>query len=155
MKKKISQLPIEDHYSNFKGNDTLKHLLDLQASIQKNTFNYDLDEIRKSLGSCYDYFAWNNSAMIDELAEFREALGGIDSHGKALWKPWKALHTEAREKRFDDLSESELIELKFEWIDLLHFMLNLASLIKLTPSEMFNMYLAKNAEVVNRKLNNY
>jgi hypothetical protein len=48
--------------------------------------------------------------------------------------------------KFSDLSESDQLECKFEIIDILHFFMNYAISIGMTPQEMYNMYISKNIE---------
>ena len=57
--------------------------------------------------------------------------------------------------KFSDLSEKDQIECKFEIIDMLHFFLNYAISIGMTPKEVYNMYMAKNKENRERQLRGY
>ena len=43
----------------------------------------------------------------------------------------------------------------FEIIDILHFFMNMAISIGMTPQEMYNMYMSKNQENRRRQQNNY
>jgi len=47
------------------------------------------------------------------------------------------------------------LECKFEVIDMLHFFMNYAISIGMTPGEMYNMYMAKNEENRARQQNGY
>jgi hypothetical protein len=153
---KCSHLKIDDRFSNLdhKG-DTLSTLWNLQKNIQENIYGYNFETIRENLGDLKDFVNWNEEAIRDEFRELAEALGGVNSHGSAIWKPWKKNHREARRKEFTELTPEELMELKFEWIDLMHFMFNIAIAIDLTPNEIYNMYFAKNQENINRQENGY
>jgi hypothetical protein len=86
-----------------------------------------------------------NHAIIDELHEMMDAVGGIeDGVGNAAWKPWKSSNTSIREKKLSDLSPGDIKELKMEWIDVMHFVFNAGLAIGVTPGEFYNYYLSKN-----------
>jgi dimeric dUTPase (all-alpha-NTP-PPase superfamily) len=57
--------------------------------------------------------------------------------------------------KFSDLSPSDQIECKFEIVDILHFFMNMAVSIGMTPQEMYNMYMSKNLENRERQKNGY
>jgi hypothetical protein len=130
--------------------DTLDSLWKLQKTIQENVYGYNFKSMQKQMLRMNSFFTLNHEAIQDELREFREAMGGMDSMKSALWKPWKKDHTEAVNRSFGELTGSE-----FEWIDMFHFFLNLAIMIDLTPKEIYNMYHAKNKENINRQKNGY
>jgi hypothetical protein len=102
-----------------------------------------------------DFWHMNNHALIDEIHEATDALGGISSGGSAIWKRWKKDHNKYSDLKFSDLSPEDQIECKFEIIDILHFFMNMAASIGMTPQEMYNMYMSKNEENRRRQLNNY
>jgi hypothetical protein len=54
-------------------------------------------------------------------------------------------------RSFSDLTEEELKELRYEWVDKLHFMINEAIAIGLTPETITNYYVAKNKHNVERQ----
>ena len=103
-------------------------------------------------------FFWhaNTHALVDEIHEATDALGGIkDGSGNAIWKYWKKDYSKYSEIKFSDLSESDQLEAKFEIIDILHFFMNMAISIGMTPEEMYNMYMAKNKENRDRQERGY
>jgi hypothetical protein len=109
-----------------------------------------------SLRELMSFWHMNNHAMIDEIHEATDALGGIkDGAGNAIWKRWKKAHGEYDTIKFSDLSESDQLECKFEVIDMLHFFMNYAVSIGMTPAEMYNMYMSKNEENHARQQNGY
>ena len=55
----------------------------------------------------------------------------------------------------DSLSEGDLMELKYEVVDMFHFAINFAVSIGMTGSEFFSMYLSKNQENHKRQQNGY
>lgn len=136
------------------GNDTLGDILNLQAETQKNVYGWDFENM--SLRDLMTFHHMNNHAMVDEIHEFTDALGGIkDGDGSAIWKRWKKAFTKYADMKFSDLSESDQLECKFEIIDILHFFMNQAASVGMTSEEMYNMYMAKNLENRNRQKNGY
>ena len=98
----------------------------------------------------------NTHSMIDEIHEATDALGGIkDGSGNAIWKYWKKDFSQYENMKFSDLSESDKLECKFEIIDMLHFFMNYAISIGMTPQEMYNMYMSKNKENRDRQVRGY
>lgn len=138
-----SALEIEDLYS--KSKDTLGDIMLLQADTQKNIYGYNFQDM--TLRELMDFWHMNNHSLIDEIHEATDALGGIkDGNGNAIWKKWKKAYDSYSDKKFVDLSERDQIECKFEIVDMLHFFINYAVSIGMTPAEMYNMYMSKNKE---------
>lgn len=146
-----SHLEIKDLYST--STDTLGDILNLQASTQKTIYGYDFANM--SLREIMDFWHMNSHALVDEIHEATDALGGISSGGSAIWKRWKKEHSKYSDLKFSDLSPEDQIECKFEIIDILHFFMNMAASIGMTPQEMYNMYMSKNEENRRRQANNY
>jgi hypothetical protein len=134
--------------------DTLGDILNLQAETQKNVYGYDFANM--SLREVMNFWHMNTHAMIDEIHEATDALGGIkDGSGNAIWKRWKKDYSTFGEKKFSDLSESDQLECKFEIVDMLHFFMNYAASIGMTSKEMYNMYMSKNEENRERQRRGY
>ena len=94
--------------------------------------------------------------MSDELNEMFDALGGInDGIGSSAWKYWKKDNKLAADMKVSDLSESDRLELFYEWIDGLHFYMNFAISIGMTSKDILNLYMAKNSENHNRQNRGY
>lgn len=147
-----SDLQIKDLYSESK--DTLGDIMNLQKDTQLNVYGYDFSQM--SLREIMFFWHANTHALIDELHEATDALGGIkDGSGNAIWKYWKKDYSKYENMKFSDLSESDQLECKFEIIDILHFFLNMATSIGMTPQEMFNMYMSKNQENRDRQKRGY
>jgi hypothetical protein len=154
-------LSVKDYYSENgyqTGNSSLADLYNLQAKTQEMYFS---KQGRKqfsefTIGDLVDFLMVNNHAIIDELHEMMDAVGGIsDGVGNAAWKPWKSSNPIVREKCLSDLSESDLKELKMEFIDVMHFVFNAGLAIGVTPQDFYNYYLSKNEENWSRQRNNY
>lgn len=142
----------EDLYS--KSNDTLADCYNLQADTQKNVYGYDFKNM--SLRDIMNFWHMNNHALIDELHEATNALGGIaDGDGSAIWKKWKKAYNSFDNKSISDLSESDLLELKFEVVDLFHFFLNIPISIGMSVKELYNLYMLKNKENRDRQARGY
>ena len=154
-------LKIENLYENSK--NTLDDLFTLQKDIQENVYGYNFEELRSQpISKMKDFFMWNTHAQVDEAHETMDALGGIhDGIGNAVWKPWKKRHEETKSvftptpMVFNDLSGRDVIELKMELIDELHFLFNKMHAAGMTTEELFNYYFAKNKENRERQKNNY
>lgn len=156
---KCSNLKISNDFSlnhddENQGFDALVSIWNIQKNLQV-MLGFDWNEVRENLGSLKEFINWNEEAIRDEFRELAEAVGGVNSHGTAIWKHWKKNHQEAKNKKFKELTPEELIELKFEWIDLLHFFMNIAIAIDLQPDEIYNMYVAKNKENIERQKRGY
>ena len=109
-----------------------------------------------NIGDVVDFLLMNFHAIVDELHEMMDAVGGIDDGvGNAAWKPWKSSNSEIRKRKLSDLSPSDLKELKMEWIDVMHFVFNAGLSIGVTPEEFYNYYLSKNEENWNRVKRGY
>ena len=151
-----AHLEIKDEYSELckSGKDSLEHLFTMQKDIQERVYGYDFAAIQGSMRELKRFIDWNEEAIRDEDREFQAALTGIHTYPNC-WKPWKSKHNEAMERSLSDLTEDELKELHFEWIDKLHFMFNEAIAIGLTPDKITNYYCAKNAENRDRQARGY
>lgn len=142
-----AHLEIPDIHSELGNVDTLTNLMDLQKNIQEQVYGYNFEELQNGpLSELKKFIDWNEEAIRDEQREFATALGGVHSHGNNLWKNWKSKHKEANAKSLKDLTQEELLELKYEMIDIFHFMFSISISIGLSGKEFFNMYHAKNLE---------
>jgi len=147
-----AHLEIGNEYQDLRntGKDALEIIFHMQKDIQENVYGYNFNNIRSSIRELKRFIDWNEEAIRDEDREMAAALTGIHSY-PGHWKPWKTKHNEAMERSLADLTPDELKELQFEWIDKLHFMLNEAIAIGLTPETITNYYIAKNKHNVERQ----
>jgi hypothetical protein len=147
-----ADLKIEDLYS--KSTDTLGDIMNLQKDTQENTYDFDFDNM--SLRDVMHFWHVNTHALVDEIHEATDALGGIkDGSGNAVWKYWKKDYSKYDDLKFNDLSNNDQLECKFEIVDMLHFFMNYAISIGMTPQEMFNMFMTKNKENRDRQARGY
>ena len=152
-----ANLEIEDVWTKQVNNpdsaDTLGDILNLQAETQKNVYGYDFENM--SLREVMGFWHMNNHALIDEIHEATDALGGISNGGSAIWKRWKKDYSKYENMKFADLSKEDQLEAKFEIVDILHFFMNMAASIGMTSQEMYNMYMSKNKHNRERQRNGY
>jgi hypothetical protein len=151
-----AHLEVIDEYSTIRnsGKDALSFIFDMQKSIQEQVYGHNFNEIQSSIRNLKAFIDWNEEAIRDEDREFQSALTGVHTY-PGCWKPWKSKHNEAMSRALSDLTPDELAELQYEWIDKLHFMLNEAIAIGLTPEKITNYYAAKNAENRERQRRGY
>lgn len=158
---KCKDLEVRDYFTE-NGYDHSKNSLEDLYSLQNETQSMYFEKQGKkpfskyNIGDVVDFLMVTNHAIIDELHEMMDAVGGIeDGEGNAAWKPWKSTNPEVRNKKLSDLTPGDLKELKMEWIDVMHFVFNAGLAIGVTPKEFYNFYLSKNEENWNRQKNNY
>lgn len=147
-----ASLEIEDLYS--KSTDTLGDVFNTQKSTQEGVYGFDFREM--TLREVMDFWHSNNHALIDEIHEATDSLGGIkEGSGNAIWKYWKKDYPKYANMKFSDLSPEDQLECKFEIVDMLHFFLNYPISIGMTPQELFDMYMSKNKENRDRQSRGY
>ena len=146
-----ANLEVKDYFNET--TDTLGLIVEKQRELQKRLgFNFE----GWTLKEIADFWMVNKHAMSDELNEMFDALGGInDGIASAAWKYWKSDNKKAAEMKISDLSDSDKLELYYEWIDGLHFYLNFAISIGLSSKDIVNLYMAKNAENHDRQNRGY
>ena len=142
-----ADLEIKDLYSS--AEHPLADLIEIQGNTQKMYFKKAGTPLFEdmTLSELMQFWHMNNHAIIDEIHEATDALGGInDGIGSAVWKRWKSDHAKAKDMKLSDLTPDDMAELKFEIIDILHFFLNMWISIGGDAKDMYNMYLSKNEE---------
>lgn len=145
-------LEVNDFYdqSSTHLEDIMKH----QKEMQETTYGIKFEDM--SIREIMNFWHVNTHAVIDELHEMTDALGGIkDGSGNAVWKYWKKDHSKYETMKISDLSEDDKKELFMEWIDVLHFFINYAASIGLDARTVYNYYFAKAEENKNRQKRGY
>ena len=149
---KCSDLNIPNEYE--KSTTHLADIMNTQKNTQETVYNFDFSNM--TLRELADFWLVNQHSLQDEMHEAIDALGGInDGIGNSVWKYWKKDNHKAATMKISDLSEADLLELKFEIVDMLHFFTNYAVSIGMTPEEMYNMYMSKNQENRDRQKRGY
>lgn len=137
-----------------KHSDPLQVMLDMQKSLQvrlaidKPEHNAHPDALARA-GDVVDWLRNQKDYIDDEFRELLTSLGGMSNGEKdasAVWKPWKAQHAERRNTLISELSPKDQLEIKFEMIDILHFVLNMFQGLGMSAEEIFKLYYLKNAE---------
>ena len=135
--------------------ESLDTVFELQAYLQTK-FPETVSIGKQSIAETADASHRNLTAFLDEYAEFMEALGGVkDGYGNGAWKYWKKAHKNARVDHVSDLSDRDLLELKYEYVDMFHFFVNWGLMIGMTGTELIAMYIAKNKENLERQKRGY
>jgi hypothetical protein len=148
---KCSDLEVKDYFNGTE--DTLGLIYNKQKELQKR---YGFDFTDKSIKEIVDFWMVNKHALGDELNEMFDAIGGINEGiGSAGWKYWKKENSKTQEMKISDLSESDKLELYYEWIDGFHFYMNFAISIGMTSKDIVNLYMAKNSENHQRQQRGY
>lgn len=130
---------------------TFTEMLAMQKSLQEKIMGKYFCHKENSLASIADFFMKNKHALEDEISETIDAIGGINNGvGSAAWKWWKSNHHVAQVLTLDDLSEEDMLELKYEITDQFHFFMNQMVKIGMTADELASMYVAKNKENFDR-----
>lgn len=143
-------------------NDPLQIMLDMQKSLQVRLANdreycYHPDK----LATAGDVVAWmreQKDCIDDEFRELLTSLGEMSKGEKdasAVWKKWKARYTEAQSKPISEMSPEDQLEIKFELIDIMHFVFNMAIGLNMSAEEIFKLYYLKNLENFKRQDNGY
>jgi hypothetical protein len=145
-------LEVNDFYD--KSTTHLADIMNHQKEMQEKTYGFDFDNM--SIRDIMNFWHVNTHAVVDEIHEMTDALGGIkDGDGNAVWKYWKTAHTKYENLKISDLSENDRKELYMEWVDILHFFINYAASIGLDAKTAYNYYFAKAEENKQRQKRGY
>lgn len=146
----------------FEGTDPLQVMLDMQKSLQVRLANdRDYCYHPDKLATAGDVVAWmreQKDCIDDEFRELLTSLGEMSKGEKdasAVWKKWKARYQEAQAKPISEMSPEDQLEIKFELVDIFHFVLNMVTGLNMTAEELFKLYYLKNLENFKRQDNGY
>lgn len=155
-KNECRHLPIDQqaYAKALKTDDPLASLFRHQEALHVMA-SISIPDPRWRLSAVLAYLNTQYHGLQDELREVFDALGGVDSHGSAVWKDWKNRHAEASGKTLRDLTDEELLELRFELVDCLKFLLNMMLAVGMTPADLYNLFLAKTQENLDRQKRGY
>lgn len=146
-----------------KGENPTQKMFDLQLSLQQELasklpkYNTDPSQLQ-TMGEILDHLQRQDDSIADETRELYLSLGEMsrgDKEASAIFKPWKARHDEARNKRWDDLQDSDKLEILFEMIDQIHFVMNKMIGLKMDAKDMFVLYYLKQKENMRRYNSGY
>ncbi|BBC78073.1 dUTPase [Escherichia phage EcS1] len=134
--------------------DPLQVMLDMQKSLQvrlaedKPFTNRHPDSL-ETAGEVLNWLRDQKMCIDDEFQELITSLGEMsrgDKDASAVWKKWKARHIEANAKKISNMTNADQLEIKFEMIDIMHFVLNMFMALGMDSKEIFELYYLKNAE---------
>lgn len=120
--------------------DKLESIMKIQKQLQEKTMGYKFDTMTPQDRAKYikDMMFWTN----DELSELTHELPYAKDWSKKYDKP-----------EYNHKKQWRLV--KEEYIDALHFFINVAIAIGFTPEEIYTMYLEKNKENIDRQKRGY
>jgi dimeric dUTPase (all-alpha-NTP-PPase superfamily) len=110
--------------------EALTEMLRMQTQINSKYVKGDLNFSERE--------QWSKDLLLALMDEMSELLGQIN------WKWWSK-----------NRKEIDVIELKFELIDMLHFILSLMLVWGMTDKEIYTMYMAKANENLDRQKRGY
>ncbi|WWT42598.1 dCTP pyrophosphatase [Escherichia phage 215Ecol030PP] len=143
--------------------DPLQVMLDMQKSLQirlakdKPEYNRHPDDLATA-GDVVSWMREQKDCIDDEFRELLTSLGEMsrgEKDASAVWKKWKARYIEAQEKRIDEMSPEDQLEIKFELVDIFHFVLNMFAGLGMNAEEIFKLYYLKNKHNFERQDNGY
>lgn len=134
----VSQLQFQTALSSTRISDAIKFFTDDRFN-HKKTIDAPLDFDAMDMEVRTRFVKENIIAMNCEMAELLEWLP---------WKHWKTYDVE-------NISTEELIEARYEVIDMLHFLFNLAFCVGLTPEMLYDGFMRKQQENRNRQKRGY
>lgn len=122
--------------------DALKIIIQKQAELQERLGRMALYRKADMVEKC-DYI---KDSIINVNMEFAEMLERLP------FKHWKRYPKEMKKGWVDDDQRTETL---FEYIDALHFFINIGLILSFSPEEIFNGYMAKNKENFDRQDRGY
>jgi dimeric dUTPase (all-alpha-NTP-PPase superfamily) len=121
--------------------DPLREIFRLQQNLQRNlaargkALDYDSASFTQKVAEISNQ--WRNLTL--EFAELLERLPYKE------WKSYKSL----------ELSDEEMLETKYEYIDMFHFFLNIGLCLGIDGDEFERLYVTKNKENIDRQKRGY
>lgn len=146
-----AHLEVSDKEFSFQDMLNLQRNLQIDLATRLPESNINPFNI-KTKGQMRDWMKNQRDAINDEFKELIEAVG---NQNNAIWKTWKAGHVKLSNENWKDLTEEEMLELKYEAIDIMHFVNNIFVALQMDAKEIGQMYAAKNAENLRRYNDNY
>lgn len=147
----------------FNGEQYFDRMINMQRSLQtklakeKPEMNLNPNEL-DTAGKVVDWMRTQKDCIDDEFRELLTSLGGMSNGEKdasGIWKAWKSNNLEKRATLISDLSPEDQLEIKFEYIDIIHFVINLQLALGMDSQELFELYYLKNKENFDRQNTGY
>lgn len=143
--------------------DPFQDIIDMQRTLQtvlaqklpdRNIKPADI----QTKGQLVDWIDRNFDAIMDEFRELKTSIGGMSNGEKAassVWKAWKADNANQRASTIDSMSEEDRLEMVFEMIDIMHFVVNMLLALKIESKDLYVLYMLKNLENARRYNSGY
>lgn len=120
--------------------DRLGKLFEMQKTLQENAYGYSFDTL-----TLKERVVFIKEMSIHATQEIHEMMYELP-----YFKPWKD---------YDGMTEAEhnvaMNKAREEYIDVVHFMLNMGIGLGITPEGVFNGYAEKNQENYDRQVEGY
>ena len=101
-------LEVQDFYDN--STTHLEDIMTHQKEMQEQTYGFNFEDM--SIREVMNFWHVNTHAVVDEIHEMTDALGGIkDGSGNAVWKYWKKDFSKYETMKISDLSEDDKKEI--------------------------------------------
>lgn len=138
--------------------DPFQEIIDMQRALQtvlaqklpeRNIKPVDI----KTKGQLIDWLDRNFDAIMDEFRELKTSVGGMSNGEKSassVWKAWKADNSSQRASEIDSMSEEDRLEMVFEMIDIMHFVVNMLLALRIESKDLYVLYMLKNLENARR-----
>lgn len=131
----------------------------LQTKLVEKLPKYNIDpKMIVTKGQLIEWLDRQFDAMMDEFRELKTSVGGMSNGEKeasAVWKKWKSGYEKQSNSIVRDMSYDDQNEMCFEFIDMIHFILNMALGLGLTADDIYLMYMIKNHENLVRYKSGY
>lgn len=145
------------------GKNPFESMLEMQNSLQERYAGQHgrvpAPRNIKNKGELITFLLDQKLALDDEFRELIEAVHGMSrpaSERSAGWKKWKGKYDDIRSEEVNEnLSDDDILEKKYECVDLIHFVLNIILSLDISAEELFVLYMTKNKENFDRQDNNY
>lgn len=143
--------------------DPFQDIIDMQRTLQtvlaqklpdRNIKPADI----QTKGQLVDWIDRNFDAIMDEFRELKTSIGGMSNGEKAassVWKAWKADNANQRASTIDSMPEEDRLEMVFEMIDIMHFVVNMLLALKIESKDLYVLYMLKNLENARRYNSGY
>lgn len=143
--------------------DPFQEIIDMQRALQtvlaqklpdRNIKPADI----QNKGQLVDWIDRNFDAIQDEFRELKTSIGGMSNGEKAassVWKAWKADNVNQRAMTIDSMTEEDRLEMVFEMIDIMHFVVNMLLALKIESKDLYVLYMLKNLENARRYNSGY
>jgi sulfate adenylyltransferase subunit 1 (EFTu-like GTPase family) len=154
---------VEEIAARATGKDLLQDMLDMQNKLQEVLAeklplrNIRPEDIRNK-GQLIDWLDGNFDAIMDEFRELKTSIGGMsngEKNASAVWKKWKGDNIQQRDMHIVDMTKEDHLEMIFEMIDIMHFVLNMLLAFRLSSKDIHMLYMLKNLENARRYNSGY